>query len=137
MTDETAQGHDDKGRFVESHGGAGLMRRVQDGKSWPVEATQELAEAQSELSTPTGRRTIKNATAAQLVVIVNHYFAGWQDARAKDDEKAAGAALKVYGWLVGHLMRGIAELDKSDRAPEVSAAQVLDSLRGGDHEQVN
>jgi hypothetical protein len=134
-TKRTEQPRNDDGTFGESHGGAGLLRLVQDSKPWPPEAFQEWAEAQHELNTPAGRRSIKNATAAQLVVIVNHYFAGWQAARARGDEGAAGAMLKTYSWLVGHLMRGIRDLDESDKAPEVSAAQVLDSLKGGGNEQ--
>ena len=128
MTDE--QGHDEQGRFVESHGGAGLMRRAAEGRPWPIEAQQELVEAQHELSTPTGRRSVKNLTAAQKLVVVNHYYLAWEIARAKGDEKGMQAAMNVYTYVSNSLGRDIVELDKSDNAPGPSAAQVLDSLRG-------
>ena len=130
MTDETTQQHDDKGQFTTTHGAAGLMRRVQDNKPWPAEAVQELAILEGELSTPTGRRTVKNATVAEMGVIQHHYAKGWMQARAAGDEKGMLAALNALRWITPNFMRGIRDLDESDKAPDgPSAAQVLEAAK--------
>ena len=112
MTDETTQGHDSQGRFSESHGGAGALQAVQQGKSFIGIAAQEESAVQDELSQPGGRRTIVQKGAQRLEVCARLYYGAIEKASAEGDIDSLTKYVKVFGWLQSSAIRAMETVDR-------------------------
>ncbi len=133
MTDNE-QGHDEQGRFVESHGGAGALRAVQQGKPFVGIAAQEESAVQDELAHPGGRKAIVQKGAQRLETVSRLYWGAIQKASVEGDVDSLTKYVKTFGWLQSSAIRAMEAIDriKDDVGGPADYEKILEAKQHGD-----
>jgi hypothetical protein len=108
--DRTKNGHFSEGnRIAVKHGGAGAVKRVQDGKPLVGIAREAELAVYDELDAE-GRYTLVVRNAARLQACADLYWNAVSKAATHGDLEALDRYVKRYGWLAGVSLRAWAQV---------------------------
>jgi hypothetical protein len=128
MIDET-QGHDEQGRFVESHGGASGVRSLGNGSELRGLAAESQRTVEAELATD-GRAAIVQRAAVRLEAVARLFYNAILSATEQGDFGKLASYAQRYGWLQARALAAWAQVkqEAKDRDSGPSAREVLDNL---------
>jgi hypothetical protein len=137
-----ASQRDEKGRFVEGntageqfesgnaarlvHGGAGAVRRIQEGKAFVGLAAQEERQVVADLEDQ-GRAALVRENAIRLQVACRLYWGAVQTAADAGNLDKLDSYIARFGWLAGSALRAWAQVksDGGDNAGVLDYEEIL------------
>ena len=109
------------------HGGAGGLKRIQEGKPLVGLAAAEEMRIGEELAQPDGRRAVVQKQAQRLEACARLYWCAVCTALDAGDIEQATALIRVYAWLQASAVRAMLAIDQvGDEWKQLS----LDGLLG-------
>ena len=115
------------------HGGAGAVRRIQEGKPFVGLAAQEEANVTADLEAVGGRAALVKEAAVRLHTAMRLYWGAVQAAADAGDLEALDKFTKRFGWLANSALRGWERVraEDADHAGAIDYEQVLAQKEGG------
>lgn len=94
------------------HGGAGALKRIEQGKELVGLAAIEERAVADELAQPDGRRDVVQKQATRLEACARLYWGAVCSALDAGDIQQATAFIKVYAWVQASAIRGMLAIDQ-------------------------
>ena len=115
------------------HGGAGGLKRIEQGKELVGLASIEERKVEEELSQPDGRRAVVQKQAQRLEACARLYWGAVCTAFDNGDIPQATALVKVYGWIQASAVRAMLAIDQvGDEWKQLTLDQLLGRGQDGD-----
>jgi len=115
------------------HGGAGALKRIEQGKALVGLASIEERKVEEELAQPDGRRAVVQKQAQRLEACARLYWGAVCAALDEGDIPQATALVKVYGWVQASAVRAMLAIDQvGDDWKQLTLDRLLGRGQDGD-----
>jgi hypothetical protein len=137
LTQSSTQPRDEHGYFVESHGGEGALKKLTGGAPLVGLAAESARKVEAELATD-GRAAIVQRAAVRLEAVARLFYDAILTATEQGDFEKLALYAQRHGWLQARALSAWEQLRREGRERDSgpTAAQVLDSFKDRDNEQV-